>query len=428
MWVPNLGDVGWMSEVVSRHAARLEISGAVGEVRLLDARLTHPHHPESPLCAGWATYVVTTDETSSVQLYIQGFSGDDASEAAWRAQRAARRDGSATHLAELDLIVWRFPGDPRLTALPTLVDPRLVDDILPPAVREVLDLRPGEHLRTTMVRYQPEASATLRLDADGDHARTVFAKHLPDAEVVVAVAERHQRLWSMKHPRELRLAQPLAVDSDRGVLWTRGVPGGALSTVVTPAQLPEVTTSVGALLAALHASSVEVTQRLTADQLLAEAAKKAHKLARAHPPVARGVADLVATATAHGAQVRRERSCTLHGDFHLDQLVSSPDGPVLVDLDSMIRGAPEIDLAEFLVDLSLRGLPGAVAHDVSERLLTSYTASAESDIDLALLALCADAEFVNRCYRHLRRHAFGWEAALEAELGRHADLASLIRM
>jgi aminoglycoside phosphotransferase (APT) family kinase protein len=211
------------------------------------------------------------------------------------------------------------------------------------------------------------------------------------------------------------------------VLWTRGIPGGPLSSTGSPGLLPAQTAAVGALLAALHAAPLDLVRTVTVDQLLVEARKKAGKLARAHPDVAGLVHGLVATATARRGDVVDERDVPLHGDFHLDQLVGSPDGPVLVDLDSIIRGAPEVDLAEFLVDLSLRGLPGTVAEDVARTLLASYTRNAGIDVDRALLAVCADAEFVNRCYRHLRRHASGWQRALESELGRHGQLAALIR-
>ena len=71
---------------------------------------------------------------------------------------------------------------------------------------------------------------------------------------------------------------------------------------------------------------------------------------------------------------------TLHGDFHLDQLVGSATGPVLVDLDSMVLGPREVDLAEFLVDLALRDLPDDVTRDVAAGMLSSYAAAAGSPI------------------------------------------------
>ena len=427
MWLPHLADVARMTQALSDHAAALGLPGAVTGVRLLDARLTHPHRPESPRCRAWATYLVTVRDAAPVQLYVKGFPAGGASEAAWQQERALRPAARSTHLPELDLVVWRFPEDPRLTALPDLVAPRRAAGTLPPVVRAVLGLPEGAEPRVTVVRYQPEASVTLRLEAGPSGGPSVFAKHLADG-TVADIAARHQALWSTSDPaRGLRIAEPLAVDPVRRVLWTRGVAGRPLTETVRPDRLPEATEPLGPLLAALHASSVATTSSIGVDDLLAEAHKKADKLARAHPPIAPLVTDLVAAATRRRRDVVRERGCTLHGDFHLDQLVSSTAGPVLVDLDAMVHGPPELDLAEFLVDLALRDLPEAVTREVARELLASYATASGSPVDAALLAVCADAEFLNRCYRHLRRHSPGWQSDLEAELGRQAAVASLLR-
>lgn len=416
-----------MTDVLSSHAGVLSMPGRVAAVQLLDARLTHPHRPESPLCRGWGTYRVTTSDASTVELYVKGFPKGGA-EAAWRQDRAARPDGRATLLPDVDLVVWQFPEDPVLTELPTLVDPRRVSGILPPVVHDALGS--DRDVRTTVVRYQPEASATLRLETGRNGTSAVYAKLLSNGSVA-EVGARHGALWSMTDSRDetvaLRVAEPLAADPGHGVLWTRAVPGLPLASAVTTADLAETAASLGGLLAALHGSRVEVAQRVTADDLLAEARKKAAKLVRAHPPVGPTVSALVTAATQRRDDVVRELECPLHGDFHLDQLVGSPDGPVLVDLDSMVLGAPEVDLAEFLVDLALRGLPDQVCLDVARRLLASYTSAARRDLDPALLSVSADAEFLNRCYRHLRGRLPGWQAALERELGRHAAARALLQ-
>lgn len=426
MWLPHLADVARMTQVLSDHGAALGLPGAVTGVRLLDARLTHPHRPESPRCRAWATYLVSVQDAAPVQLYVKGFPVGGASEAAWRQERVLRPATRSTHLPELDLVVWRFPEDPRLTALPDLVSPQRAAGTLPSVVRDVLGLPEGAEPRVAVVRYQPEASVTLRLEAGPPGAPSVFAKHLADG-TVADIAARHQALWSTTDPaRGLRIAEPLAADPVRRVLWTRGVEGRPLTETVGPDRLSEATAPLGPLLAALHASSVATTSSIGVDDLLVEAHKKVDKLARAHPPIAPLVTGLVAASTTRRGDVVRERGCTLHGDFHLDQLVSSAAGPVLVDLDSLLVGPPEVDLAEFLVDLALRDLPGAVTHDVAVVLLSSYVTATGADVDAALLSVCADAEFVNRCYRHLRRHSPGWESDLEAELARHASVTSLL--
>jgi hypothetical protein len=411
VFLPHLADAVWATGVVTRHAGNLAILGAIAAVRLLDARLTHPHRPESPACRGWATYAVATTDRSSLQFYVKGFPNAAVAEAAWE------QDRRATWLRDEDVVVWRFPGDPRLTALPTLLDPQAVTGVLPAPVREVLsnDL----DVRTTVVRYQPEASATLRLDGGEDGSGTVFAKNLAYG-AVADLGALHRALWSHAGRSEhLQVAEPLAVDVERSVLWTRGVPGPPLTSAVPPSRLPEVAPSVGRLLAELHEAPVDVPQPLTVDDLLVEVRKKADKLSRAHPPIAGLLSEIVQASAARRDDVVTERERALHGDFHLDQLVASPNGPVLVDLDSMVTGAPEVDLAEFLVDLALRGLPEPVVADVGRALLDSYVEVSGSDVDAALLAICADAEFVNRCYRKLRHHAPGWQAELERELARH---------
>jgi hypothetical protein len=428
VWLPHLADPARMSEVFSRHADTLELPVPSATVELLDARLTHPHRPESPRCRGWATYLLVPRDGEPVQLYVKGFPTGAASRDAWERDRAARPGGRSTHLPELHLVVWRFPEDPQLAVLPELIGFGPAANIVPPVVREVMEMAAGDVVRTTVVRYQPETSATLRIEVNRAGAPAVFAKHLADGSVP-EIAARHQALWSRADPvGGLRLAEPLAADPGRGVLWTRGVLGKALAASVTTDELSTATAPIGRLLAALHTSPAGATPSLTVDDLLAEAGKKATKLIRAHPPVGPQVTGLVATATRRrrdaGGPAQR---CTLHGDFHLDQLVSSAQGPVLVDLDSVVQGPPEVDVAEFLVDLALRNLPGAVVRDVAQGLLSSYAVARGAPVDPALLEVCADAEFLNRCYRHLRRHAPGWPSALEAELDRHADVTALLR-
>lgn len=416
MFLPHLANVVWATGVVSRHASNLAILGAIATVRLLDARLTHPHRPDSPMARGWATYAVAMSDSSSQQLYVKGF--PDAA----LAEAAAEQDPRATWLREEDVVVWRFPDDPRLPALPTLLAPRTVAGALSPPVRDVIGAVALP--QTTVVRYQPEASATLRLEGDRAGA-AVFAKNLAYGDVADLDA-RHRALWSHAGDSEhLRVAEPLAVDEDRSVLWARGVPGAPLTTAVPPSRLPEVAGRVGALLAELHESPVDVPERVTVDELLVEVRKKADKLSRAHPPVERLLSDIVEAAASRRDQVTSQRERPLHGDFHLDQLVASPHGPVLVDLDSMVTGAPEIDLAEFLVDLALRWLPEPVVHGVARAVLASYADVSGTEVDPALLAICADAEFVNRCYRTLRHHAPGWQLALERELSRHEAVRSV---
>ena len=424
MWMPDLADASWMRAVLSECGDALAIGGPVEELDLLDVRLTHPHRPESPRCRGWATYLVRAGGATPLRLYVKGYPDAATAGAAWTDDHASRPQARSVHLRRHDVVVWPFPDDPRLPTLPALLAPEGLPALVPPAVRGLTG--PDVGLRSTLVRYQPEVSVTVRIEPTGGTGATTFAKHLVDGAVPL-LAERHEALWRASMERHaLRIAEPLGADPEHRVLWTRGVAGDPLTTSHRPDRLAHMSPQVGALLAALHATPTRAPL-VTVDSLVAEMVKKADKIAVACPAVGGLVASIASTAGRPQDGRGREPLVTLHGDFHLDQLVSSPAGPVLVDLDSMVRGVPEIDLAEFLVDLALRGLPSAVARDVAGGLMDAYRLATATAISEARLRLCADAEFLNRCYRHLRRHAPGWREGLAVELARHSDVVALMR-
>lgn len=433
MWLPDVADASEMTQAFSRHADALGLVGVVGTWRLLDARMSHPDRPSSPLCSGWATYELRTADTTEgavILLYIKAFQ-QGASSAAWQKLTDAQPGNAARHLPALDLIVWRFPEDPGLPALPVLVDPMLAAGHLPSILREELagpSIGPGG-LGVTMVRYQPETSAMLRYDVDpggASKASCVFAKNLARTDLA-ATARRHHELWSLieRFPG-LRIAEPLAADLQLGVLWTRAVVGQPMVSGLQPDRLRAVSEDVALVLASLHDSGVAVQREVWVDDAMIEMRKKCNKLTRAHPPIASEVATLVASTELRRSRAGKETHQTLHGDFHLDQLIDGPDGAFLVDLDSMVGGSPEMDLAEFVVDLCLRKVPQAVVREMVPLVLDSYEGHAGHSLDKDLLRVFADAEFVNRCYRHLRRQVPGWSTELEQELTRHDFLASVL--
>ena len=164
MFVPDIADAERMSEVITAHADELGLAPRVGPCRLLDARIRHSHRPSSPRCQGWATYSVPTNGEPAALLYVRGY---PASAQPWGELVAAGRAGGAIHLPEYDLIVWKFPEDPSLPALPQLVDPTRIVGLLPTG-RVMPD-----RLHVDVVRYQPDPGARGRRNFDVAGATTV---------------------------------------------------------------------------------------------------------------------------------------------------------------------------------------------------------------------------------------------------------------
>jgi Phosphotransferase enzyme family len=415
VFVPDIADAERMSDVIGAHARTLDLGDVTGPCRLVDAQIRHSHRPSSPRCTGWATYSVPVDRDGDVLLYVRAYP-DGGSDEAWDDLVANGRTAGAFHLPDHDLIVWIFPDDPSLPALSQLVDPNRACQRLPVAAPGRLDV--------TVVRYQPEVSATLRYQIAaglGQDPVVVFGKAL--AVDPTAMGARHDQLWRQPRPG-LRIARPLGTDPGLRVLWTLGVTGEPVRVGGNTDAAAELARDLATIVAALHDSVVSPDRELRWEDYLVEGRKKAAKLGAALPRC-RSAVDAIAPRDASFAS--GAPAALVHGDLHLDQFVDSPGGPVLVDLDSVAAGDAELDLAELVVDVGTRDLPEPTIGAFVDALLDGYTRHAPArPIRLGLLGALADAEFLTRCHRHLRRRAPGWERALEQALAQHEVLRAVL--
>ncbi|HET7350978.1 MAG TPA: phosphotransferase [Marmoricola sp.] len=401
----DLADPAWLTDTVREHHRELGLPVAPVTVDLLDACVKNPHLPDSPRCRGWATLRVPTMAEGGDPLFLLRSVGDAAAP-------------SGTPVTGLPLRAWRFPDDPGLPLLATMVEPERVRALLP----ERLAGHTVEEVR--VVRWQPGISATLRCGLTGPGGRTaVYAKlfapgdHGPGELVAV---EARQRLLHADAPQGLSVAEPLGLDTQRRVLWTREVVGRSLVRDADGATMSTRSAEVvGAALAALHTSGLSTSpvrpiRTVSPEEVATEARKKTRKIASARPEHARSVRRLAALASALTAKPRVQG--TLHGDFHLDQVLLTDEGPVLLDLDEMATGDPALDLAEIAVDVGLRRLPRATSVPFLDALGQSYVEAGGTPPPPAVLRGYAAAELLNRCYRRLRRPVPGWEQGLEHDL------------
>ncbi len=427
MFVPGIADDVRMTEIITAHSDRLGLGPVVGPCRLVEAQIRHSHRPRSPRCRGWATYTVPVGgaERPPILLYVRGYP-DGTSDREWDELVASGRARAATHVRNEDLIVWVFPDDPRLTALATLVDAEAIVTRLPTDRVPELSGRTvsSGDVELDVVRYQPETSATVRYQiaaGRGESPVVIYAKAL-DADPT-ELGTLQDRLWqrSASQP-ELRIAPPLGSDPDLRLLWTVGVGGAPVGARREPA--PSLAREVASVVAALHRSGVPAPHVIRSDDVLAEGRKKAAKLAEALPRCRSVVAAIAPRDRQYEPAVGAP--ATVHGDLHLDQILDGPDGLVLVDLDSVATGDAELDLAELVVDIVLRSVPMDAVHTFVSTLLESYERDASVLIQPGLLRALADAEFLTRCHRHLRRRAPGWELALQRALEHHSVLATAL--
>jgi aminoglycoside phosphotransferase len=275
----------------------------------------------------------------------------------------------------LEIGVWRWPFDPVLGALTTMVTPTLAAGELGVAAVGPLDL--------SVVAYRPTERAVVRVtDARGT---VLYVKVLPPTEVP-AVVERHHRLAVGGLPvPEIVASGPgwLAMTELAGPTLRDLVKGDADGTWPTPDRLVDLLGRLRDVELPDHAA------RSRTDDAVGHAAM----LQRVAPELAPSI-ERVMGALATGRRGPNPTRATVHGDLHEAQLVVSGGRIVgVLDVDDAGQGDPLDDMATLVAHTRFRAV---VADSLagSERL-TRYA-------DELVTAFAADAEQLGNDPRDLR--------------------------
>ena len=260
------------------------------------------------------------------------------SQARYRLALAASGPDAVAHAPEAGAVLWVFPHDRRLAALPRLADPA---SLLPGCVE------------ARIVAFAAARSATA--ECRGADGRVLgYAKLASPDEVRLTRA-----IAAMADGSGLLVPRVLAADGD--VLVVEALAGRRLDTLGPAALEP-----LGAALAALHgmrpterpvatggtvaAVPLPPFRRLDPERLAGAAAV----VTRARPDVAGRAARLFGRLETAAEDARGPAVC-LHGDANLRNAILLGDGRVgLIDLEHVSAGPAAADLGQLLAGLLLR--------------------------------------------------------------------------
>src|SRR5262245_25014759 len=287
----------------------------------------------------------------------------------------------------LGMVVWAFPNDRKLDALPVLVDAsRLRHELLPELIRD----RWGAHwklagLSHAVASYFPEHSCTVRADltlaSSLDRAVrswTIFGKTRYDAAGADTV-KAMRSLWSSPaHARgDFGLARPLAYGIEHRVLWQEGVEGVTLDTHLASHALDQgLARRVGQALAALHGTAIHGPRSLTMPDILDGLDETVRVLGLVHPRWHARVAEVVRRLQVGSEMLAPAPPATLHGDLHGKNVMVGADGVCFIDLDRLSAGPPLAELGGLIAEIFYRharkGEPARAARPLIEALVQSY--------------------------------------------------------
>jgi hypothetical protein len=252
--------------------------------------------------------------------------------------------------------VWRFPNDPYLPGLPSVVAPA--------RVRELLDDLGGPEGEVTLHTraYRPSRRAVVEVTVHGadEVGRVLYLKVLT-GDRATELADLHRQLAP-----HLPVPKVIGVASSQGILALQALEGHTLrSALVGGAPLPTPEELVG--LSERFAASGLVSGR--DPRAFADPARHVASLSRLVPDRA----DVVAEVAAVAASAASGPLVPVHGDLHDGQLLLDPAGRVtgLLDVDGAGPGSMAQDAGTLVAHLAV---VGEVWPEVADRA-ESYAAA-----------------------------------------------------
>ena len=316
-------------------------------------------------------------------------------------------DGGDGHL-------WTFPADRDLRGAQRAFDldrfARRFDEagVCPGFVLR----KRASHLE--VLRYKPERRVVARLDAklrgeggaDTRAARRFGLRVLPLGEAAGVAARRRQleaALARQHGAAEARVATAastlvprLAHFDERDGLLVEDWLDGATHTSTEFRHAAEA----GAALAALHAAPL--SPDVAGERSAAASGPAGLDVLARLTGLEAATRRLGAALAAHG---HGRRTVFVHGDFHPDQVLTTGEGPRLLDLDTLGLGAPEVDLASWIAD-HLTEAPSVTYTDAAATLVREYTRRGGA-FDADRLGLEVGAALLARAAAAVRRLEVG---------------------
>jgi hypothetical protein len=341
-------------------------------------------------------------------------------------------------LPTLDMVVWAFPNDRKISGLPTLMaavarENSWLDEIVTATWGAETII--GDHV-AKLVHYVPEHTCVLRVQLALRNPMqpvpdtvTLFGKAYYNdegAETYRLMCQLWQDLSAEQglHRPQRQIAQPLAYDPDVRVLWQMGLPGRTLLTYeLGSPDFQELLGEAAQAVALLHRTALPcrrtTNQRAWLDQLSSRRELVAHHC----PHLAISVKTLVTALRCLLPNAQREPQATLHGDLHLQNFFVDDNAIqghrlALIDLDNLSTGSPWSDLGSLCAGLYYRGLVDGVAqpviHQMIDHLCACYAEQVPWPLDRQAIDWYTAAALLNeRAFRAITRMKQGRLAMID---------------
>jgi len=326
-----------------------------------------------------------------------------------------------------------FPNDAKIPALRHLYRPyrlrRALNEVLPDYPQTSWRISKRE-TGTQLLAYKPGRRAVFRVDVAIEHRTGPERIRLPlhiKVENPVSYRRSFANLTSIHAaiPEDAgwRVPAPRGNADSRGLAAAEWVHGVRLDRAVSEGPGAAALRATGRALLGLHrlapAGLGQAASGLDGDSLC-DLGNDLAELLPEHADRIRGLAERLAV---QAAFLTEARSATVHGDFHLDQVLLAGDDVVLVDFDRAGSGHPLGDVGALLAHLEESGSGPESGHE----FLEAYAEADGSPLERDRLSVATAAALFRRSIAPFRELKSDWPAQVLHKLERVAERLSGVR-
>lgn len=337
------------------------------------------------------------------------------------------------YLPDLEILVWSFPNDRKLSHLPQMLDPLFLHDLFPQRLIS-LDLRKSKRLlkiETHIVHYLPERSCMIRYDlavedrASGESSSlTIYGKVFSD--------ESGHEILSIIRQLSIQLApeqtaKPIGYDPEFKVLWQSKVPGVPIvaEVIKDPSSLKTMA-AIARTVAAFHGTIVKSSHSFKLEEVTRLLRKTVDVVAESHPHLTDRVRFLVSILLAQSEEAGLFSSPTtpIHRDLKLGNMLMYKGNVGLIDMDCVCLGDPLSDIGSFIANFYLNGIyVGCDESYIRERVelfCRTYARKVKWKVPQKALYWYIAASFI---YEIVRRSIRQWDKRRLKRLDQFLDLS-----
>ena len=362
-------------------------------------------------------YEVKLDGARTSIVTLKFFPRADLKPAFEAAAAQARAPGDVCLLEAWGAVLFRFPYDARLSALPRSLDLARVSAALPEAYRA----RGAKDW--SLLSYLPRDRASLRYRF-GEDMTDLAGKLHGSAE---ATHEAMRRLW-VSEARGFRMPEPVAFDAETGMRWEAFLPGSRFDLEADERLIERQLAYTLSDLARLHAVPLAGLPTNGREAALNRIVRKVtRRIDGALPGLSPAIARFMIKLEREAERVPRSGYVTMHGDFHTANVIFDGERPGFIDLDNLAYGEAAYDLALFASRLLLAEVVSGRRSDGLSRLIEDlprrYRDAGGEHVTDEAFAWYMAALLVGRQLKTCIRH---WAPDLPQVSGRLLNLAETI--